>query len=62
MIDLPKVSVVMATFNAEKFIRHSIQSALNQTFSDFELIVIGDACTDNTAQVVNGFEDSRLHW
>ena len=59
---MPKVSVIMATFNAEKFIRYSIQSALNQSFNDFELIVIGDGCTDNTAQVVNGFGDSRLHW
>ena len=58
----PKVSVIVATFNAEKFIGYAIQSVLNQTFSDFELLVIGDGCTDNTAQILKNFSDARVHW
>lgn len=58
----PKVSVIMAAYNAEKFIGYAIQSVLNQTFSDFELRVVGDCCTDNTEQVVSSFNDERIHW
>lgn len=52
----------MAAFNAEKFIQYALQSALNQTYQNFELIVIGDCCTDNTEQVVKSFNDPRVHW
>ena len=44
-----KVSVIMPAFNAEKYISEAIDSILNQTFTDFEFIIINDGSTDKTA-------------
>jgi hypothetical protein len=54
----PRVSVVVKSFNHEKYVRHCVQSVLNQTFQDFELIVTEDASTDDTVAVVRSFSDS----
>ena len=62
MTNPPKVSVIMAAYNAEKFIQYAIQSVLNQTFGDFEFIITGDGCTDQTAAVVRSFNDPRIEW
>jgi glycosyltransferase involved in cell wall biosynthesis len=48
----PTVSVVMATYNRSELLPYSIGSVMRQSFPDWELLVIGDACTDDTAQVV----------
>ena len=57
----PIVSVIMPAFNREKFIAESIRSVLNQSFKDFELIVIDDGSTDKTLQIANTFlEDPRI--
>jgi GT2 family glycosyltransferase len=56
----PRVSVVVKSFNHEKYARHCIQSVLNQSFQDFELIVTDDASTDDTVAVVRSFSDSRI--
>lgn len=56
----PLVSVVMPAYNSEKFIAEAIESILNQTFDNFELIIIDDCCTDRTAEVVKQFEDDRI--
>jgi glycosyltransferase involved in cell wall biosynthesis len=57
-----KVSIIMPAFNAENYIAKSIQSVLNQTYKDFELIIINDKSTDNTMSIVNDFErkDQRI--
>lgn len=60
--ETPAVSVVIATYNWSNVLRCAIESVLWQTFSDFELLVIGDGCTDNTAEVVGSFADARVHW
>lgn len=52
---MPKVSIIIPTYNGEKFIRETIDSALNQTFSDTEVIVINDGSTDSTASVLDSF-------
>jgi len=56
----PKVSVILPVYNGEKFIAEAIQSVLDQTFRDFELIIIDDGSTDNTAALIKNFFDSRI--
>lgn len=58
----PTVSVIIATYNKAGTLRYAVESVLWQTFEDFELWVIGDGCTDNSAEIVNSYEDPRLNW
>lgn len=53
----PKVSVVMPVYNGEAYVLEAITSILNQTFTDFELIVINDGSTDNTAAILKKLRD-----
>ncbi len=59
---MPRVTVVMATYNWATVLPFSIASVLDQTFTDFELLVVGDGCTDESARVVNAIGDPRVHW
>jgi glycosyltransferase involved in cell wall biosynthesis len=59
---VPRVTVVMATWNWSEVLPFSIGSALLQTFADFELLVVGDGCTDDSEQVVAGIGDPRVRW
>lgn len=59
---MPKVTVLMPAYNVGKYIKESIESVLNQTFTDFTLLVVDDCSTDNTADVVNSFLDSRIRY
>lgn len=54
------ISVIMPVYNVEKYIAKSIQSVLNQTYQDFELLVIIDGSPDNSKQIVESFEDDRI--
>ncbi len=58
--DRPLVSVVMAAHNAEAFIGQALASMLGQTLRDLEVIVVDDASTDATAELVRGFDDARV--
>lgn len=58
----PVVTVIISTYNWSNVLPYSIGSVLRQTFSEFELLVIGDGCTDDSADVVNRFTDPRVHW
>jgi FkbM family methyltransferase len=60
--DVPAVSVILPTRNRRQWLRHSIGSVLQQTFRDFELIVIDDASADGTAELVEGLGDSRVRY
>jgi hypothetical protein len=53
----PVISVVMPTYNGERFLRPAIESILNQTFRDFELILIDDGSTDSTPRILADFRD-----
>lgn len=57
-----KVSVVIPTYNRAATIGASIQSVLNQTWQNFELIIVDDGSTDNTRQVVKAFADDRIRY
>lgn len=58
----PAVSVVMATYNRSNIIIWPIRSLLAQTFRDWELLVVGDACTDDSEAVVASFADPRIRF
>lgn len=57
---MPLISVVIPVYNAEKTIRETIESVLNQTFTDFEIIVINDGSQDATVEIVSSIKDPRL--
>ena len=59
---MPRVTVIIATYNWSAVLPYSIGSALDQTFTDFELLVIGDGCTDDSEQVVGTIKDPRVRW
>ena len=56
----PKVSVIIPVFNRPESVRRAIESVLSQTFQDFEVIVVDDASTDATPDVVASFTDPRI--
>ena len=56
----PLVSVVIPAFNAEKFVDRAIESVLSQSYSNFELVVVDDGSTDNTAEIAASFVDPRI--
>ena len=57
---MPKVSVVLPTYNNAQYLYKAIDSVFTQSFTDFEIIVIDDASTDNTADILSAFKDNRL--
>jgi len=57
----PKVTIVFPTFNGSKYIRQALESCLNQTYRNIELIIIDDGSTDNTVDIINSFKDERMH-
>lgn len=59
---MPQVSVIIPTRNRAQLLSEAIDSVLKQTFSDFELIIVDDGSTDNTAEVVSSYHDPRIHY
>ncbi len=57
---VPKISVIMSAYNSEKYVAESIQSILDQTYPDFELIITDDASTDNTFSIISSISDKRI--
>ena len=56
------VSVIMPSWNTGKFIAESIQSVIDQTYENWELIIVDDCSTDNTDEVVSKFTDKRIRY
>jgi glycosyltransferase involved in cell wall biosynthesis len=57
---MPKVSVIIPTHNRAELLRSAIASVLNQTFQDFEIVVVDDASKDHTQEVIAHFNDARI--
>ena len=55
-----KISIILTSYNHSQFLRESIESVLNQTFPDFELIIWDDASTDNSWEIIQSYEDPRI--
>jgi glycosyltransferase involved in cell wall biosynthesis len=60
MNNCPDISVIMSVYNSEKYIEETIESILNQSFTNFELLVIDDASTDNTLKLILKYKDKRI--
>lgn len=56
----PTLSIIMPVFNAEKTVERAIQSILNQSYSDFEFLIIDDASNDNSWEIIQSFDDKRI--
>ncbi len=54
------LSVIMTVYNGERFLRKTLDAIFAQTFSDFELVVVNNSCTDGTQAILDSYEDSRL--
>ena len=61
MKNYPLVSIVMNCYNAGSYINKAIESVINQTYKNWELIVWDDASTDNTLEIVKNFKDKRIN-
>ncbi|MEL6861245.1 MAG: glycosyltransferase family 2 protein [Pseudomonadota bacterium] len=59
-MSMPTVSVIMPVYNTAKYVEAAVQSVLDQTFSNFELLIIDDAGSDNSIELCQGFDDPRI--
>jgi glycosyltransferase involved in cell wall biosynthesis len=61
---VPKVSIYIPAYNAEKYIQAAIESALKQTYTDFEIVIVNDGSTDNTLKIIeeNYADNPRVRW
>ena len=55
------ISIIMPSYNSEKYIKNAIDSVVQQTYRNWELIVVDDCSTDGTVNVISNFEDKRIH-
>ncbi|HKP91363.1 MAG TPA: glycosyltransferase family A protein [Thermoleophilaceae bacterium] len=60
--DGPLVTVVIAAYNRSEVLRYALASAVGQTYRNLEILVIGDACTDDSERVVAAADDPRVRW
>lgn len=55
-----KVTVLMPVYNGERYLREAIESILNQTFTDFEFLIINDGSTDSSVEIIESYNDPRI--
>jgi glycosyltransferase involved in cell wall biosynthesis len=56
----PKVTVLTTIYNGKAYLNEAIESVLNQTYSDFEFLIIDDTSTDNSVEIINSYQDPRI--
>ena len=54
------ISIIVPVYNAEKFIKETVQSVLNQTYTDFELLLVDDCSKDGSVEAIKSFDDKRV--
>ena len=54
------ISVLMPVYNVEKYLQEAIESILNQTYSNFEFLIINDGSSDKSGEIINSYNDSRI--
>lgn len=59
-VDYGLVSIIMPNYNSEKFIRETVNSVINQTYKNWELIIVDDCSTDNSLEIVGQISDERI--
>ena len=59
---MPFFSIIIPLYNKENYIENTLKSVLNQSFIDFEIIIVNDGSTDNSEQIVFQFNDKRIHY
>ncbi|WP_436629415.1 glycosyltransferase family 2 protein [Latilactobacillus sakei] len=57
-----ELSIILPVYNVELYVKECLESILNQTFSDFELIIIDDGSSDDTVEIIKSFKDKRIHY
>jgi len=62
MSEYPLVSVILPVYNGAKYLRESIECILNQTYKNFEFIIINDGSKDNSEEIIKSFADSRIKY
>ncbi len=58
---MAKVSILLTSYNHAQFLRQSIESILSQSFEDFELFIVDDGSIDESAEIIQSFDDTRIH-
>ncbi|WGD34883.1 glycosyltransferase family 2 protein [Olleya sp. YS] len=61
MIQQPLITVLIPTYNCEQYVHDAVQSILNQTYTNFECIIIDDCSTDGTVDIIKTFDDPRIN-
>ena len=55
-----KLSIIVPLYNKEKEIKHTLDTLFNQSFSDFEVIIVNDGSTDNSAEIVKAYHNEKI--
>lgn len=56
----PQISVTRPVYNAGEYLQEAMENILNQSFTDFEFLIIDDASIDNSLEIIQGFDDKRI--